>query len=97
MQRVLRAEVQESLADWILADAVGITQGAALDAVRNRPPRLAEVRRPVDEGIAVVDLMEIDRENRRKSFANSRNRRLESDRGICVLLCGSRPVSTSRH
>src|SRR5580704_3552239 len=59
VERVFRAQVQQTFAHGIFSNAMRITQHAMWNSVCDRCPRLAVIRRLVNERIAIVHLMAV--------------------------------------
>src|SRR6185369_4254584 len=62
VKTILRSHVKQSASHRILANAMRITQHTVRNAVSDRFPRPPEIRRLVDERIAIVHLVKVDRD-----------------------------------
>src|SRR6185503_5636542 len=62
VKTIFRTHVKESRSHRILTNAMRITQHAAWNTIRDCSPRLPVIFRLVDEGIAIVYLVEINRQ-----------------------------------
>ena len=56
---ILRPQVEQPLAHGVFANTVRVAQRSVGNSVGNRRPGLAVIRRLVNEGIAIIHLMEI--------------------------------------
>jgi len=104
IQRVFRTEIKQPLANGSSRHAVGITQHARRNSVRDLRPRFAEIVGLVNERIAVVHLVKIHRDVSHacvpaRSFDVAHGAPLgqaaDIGRDVCPILAASRVICTS--